>query len=182
MPRKQKAPKAVRRKAAPKANAPKAKTKAKFSGKTGTKAAPPASRKPAARGNKPPATPAPAPSNPRTIFDILHPGASAGFDPSFRDAPDGWRPDHARTLAAAAGLELSEDHWEAIRVLQGCYKDELQPRIRLLRDALDARFAGKGGMKYLFSILPGGPIAQGCVLAGVKPPHGARDLSFGSVA
>ncbi|MCC6776526.1 MAG: TusE/DsrC/DsvC family sulfur relay protein [Hyphomicrobiales bacterium] len=122
------------------------------------------------------------PSSPRTIFDILHPGAAIGSDPSFRDAPDGWTPDHARTLAAATGLELTEDHWEVIRVLQGCYKDELQPRIRLLRDALEARFAGKGGMRYLFAILPGGPIAQGCALAGVKPPQGARDLSFGSVA
>ena len=55
-------------------------------------------------------------------------------------------------------------------MLQGCYKDEVSPRIRLLRDALEARFAGKGGMKYLFGILPGGPIAQGCALAGLKPP------------
>jgi tRNA 2-thiouridine synthesizing protein E len=85
-------------------------------------------------------------------------------------------------FAAAAGLNLTEDHWEVIRVMQGCYKDELKPRIRLLRDALEARFAHRGGMKYLFGILPGGPIAQGCALAGVKPPHGATDLSFGSVA
>jgi tRNA 2-thiouridine synthesizing protein E len=119
---------------------------------------------------------------PRTIFDIMHPGAAAASDPGFRDAPEGWMPAQASTLAAQAGLTLTEDHWEVIRVLQGCYKDEALPRIRLLHDALEARFAGKGGMKYLFGILPGGPIAQGCILAGVKPPHGARDLSFGSVA
>lgn len=118
---------------------------------------------------------------PRTIYDILHPGADAS-DPSFRDAPDNWTPAHARTLAGEAGLALTEDHWEVIRVLQGCYKDEVSPRIRLLRDALEARFASRGGMKYLFEILPGGPIAQGCALAGLKPPHGAKDLSFGSVA
>jgi tRNA 2-thiouridine synthesizing protein E len=119
---------------------------------------------------------------PRTIFDILHPGAAAASDPSFRDAPDGWTPAQARALAAQAGLTLTEDHWEVIRVLQGCYKDEVSPRIRLLHDALVARFAGKGGMKYLFGILPGGPIAQGCALAGLKPPAGAKDLSFGSIA
>jgi TusE/DsrC/DsvC family sulfur relay protein len=113
---------------------------------------------------------------------ILHPNADSGPDPTFRDAPDEWTPAHAVAQAAAAGLTLTDDHWEVIRVLQGCYKDEVSPRIRLLRDALEARFASRGGMKYLFEILPGGPIAQGCALAGLRPPHGARDLSFGSVA
>jgi TusE/DsrC/DsvC family sulfur relay protein len=173
MPTKRKAPKAARRKTAPKA-------KAAVTSKA--KAAPRTSLQAATRASDPHAPQVRTPSAPRTIFDILHPGAATGFDPSFRDAPDGWSPDHARTLAAAANIELTDDHWEVIRVLQGCYKDELSPRIRLLRDALEARFASKGGMKYLFAILPGGPIAQGCTLAGVKPPHGARDLSFGSVA
>ena len=116
------------------------------------------------------------------MYDIVHPGVEAVMDPSFRDAPEGWTPASARALAAEAGLNLTEDHWEVIRVLQGCYKDEVSPRIRLLHDALNARFAGKGGMKYLFGILPGGPIAQGCALAGLKPPAGATNVSFGSVA
>jgi TusE/DsrC/DsvC family sulfur relay protein len=188
MPTKRKAPKAARRKIASgtktKADGgakAKAKTKAKTKTKAQTKAAPRAGRQSAAPASKSSAPQARAPSSPRTIFEILHPGAT-GFDPSFRDAPDGWTPDHARALATTAGLDLTEDHWEVIRVLQGCYKDEVAPRIRLLRDALEARFASKGGIKYLFAILPGGPIAQGCALAGLKPPHGARDLSFGSVA
>jgi tRNA 2-thiouridine synthesizing protein E len=37
-------------------------------------------------------------------------------------------------------------------------------------------------MKYLYTLLPGGPIAQGCRLAGLKPPAGAVDQGFGSVA
>lgn len=119
---------------------------------------------------------------PRTMGGILHPGADWGIDPDFRDAPEGWTRAAAFAQASATGLTLSEDHWEVVRVLQGCYRDEASPRIRLLRDALEARFAGKGGMKYLYQILPGGPIAQGCALAGLKPPHGARDESFGSVA
>jgi len=187
--KKRKVAKRVQRKAAPK---PKAKTnvpsKDKVAGKAKAKTAPAAKRKLSAKRKAAPRTGVSAlssaaiPPTPRTIFDILHPGAATGVDPSFRDAPDGWSPDQARTLAAAADLELTEDHWEVIRVLQGCYRDEPLPRIRLLRDALDARFASKGGMKYLFAILPGGPIAQGCTLAGLRPPHGARDLSFGSVA
>jgi tRNA 2-thiouridine synthesizing protein E len=124
----------------------------------------------------------PARPAPRTIFEIVHPGAASVADPSFRDAPEGWTPAQAGVWAAETGLKLTDEHWEVVRVLQGSYKDEPSPRIRLLRDALEARFADRGGMKYLFEIFPGGPIAQGCLLAGLKPPHGARDVSFGSVA
>jgi TusE/DsrC/DsvC family sulfur relay protein len=116
------------------------------------------------------------------MYGILHPGLETETDPSFPNAPDGWTKAHAEALAVHSALKLTDDHWEVVRVLQGCYKDEVSPRLRLLRDALEARFADKGGMKYLYVILPGGPIAQGCALAGLKPPAGARDLSFGSVA
>jgi tRNA 2-thiouridine synthesizing protein E len=119
---------------------------------------------------------------PRTMRGIVHPGADFGSDPEFRDAPEGWTRAAALAQASTAGLTLTDDHWEVIRVLQGCYRDELSPRLRLLRDALEARFASKGGMKHLYRILPGGPIAQGCALAGLKPPHGAHNGSFGSVA
>jgi TusE/DsrC/DsvC family sulfur relay protein len=173
MPTKRKAPARTKRKAAPVA-------KAKAAGKAKKKAAPSTKRKAASRAN---ALPAPQTRTaPRTMYGILHPGVETEMDPSFRDAPEGWTPASARALAVEAGLKLTEDHWEVIRVLQGCYKDEVSPRIRLLHDALNARFAGKGGMKYLFGILPGGPIAQGCALAGLKPPAGATNISFGSVA
>jgi TusE/DsrC/DsvC family sulfur relay protein len=174
MPKKRKAPKAGRKKTTPRA-------KAKTAANAKAKVASSKKRKVASRASDPAVQTAARPV-PRTIFDILHPGAATAADPSFPDAPEGWTPAQARVLAAKASLSLTEDHWEVIRVLQGSYKDEVAPRIRLLRDALEARFAGKGGMKYLFGILPGGPIAQGCVLAGLKPPAGARDLSFGSVA
>ncbi len=173
MPKKRKAPTAAQR--TPRATA-------KTAAKAKAKAAPSTKRKAAARVTDPAAPQIATRPVPRTMFDILHPGAATASDPSFRDAPDDWTPANARALAAEAGLTLTEDHWEVIRVLQGCYKDEVLPRIRLLRNALEARFASKGGMKYLFGILPGGPIVQGCALAGLKPPHGARDLSFGSVA
>jgi tRNA 2-thiouridine synthesizing protein E len=181
MAKRQKTPKAKRDKPVPKARV-KSAGKTKSAGKPSPKAVSATCRKPATRRGGPTAAHGQASSNPRTIFELLRPGTATGADPNFRDAPDGWTPERARVFAAAAGLNLTEDHWEVIRVMQGCYKDELKPRIRLLRDALEARFAHRGGMKYLFGILPGGPIAQGCALAGVKPPHGATDLSFGSVA
>ena len=39
----------------------------------------------------------------------------------------------------------------------------------------------KGGMKYLYKLLPKGPISQGCALAGIENPAGNIDRSFGSV-
>lgn len=119
---------------------------------------------------------------PGIMYGILHPDLAAETDASFPNAPDGWAKADAEALAAQLGLQLTDDHWEVVRVLQGCYKDEVSPRLRLLHDALEARFAAKGGIKHLYEILPGGPIAQGCALAGLKAPAGARDLSFGSVA
>ncbi|MGB5339763.1 MAG: sulfite reductase, partial [Gammaproteobacteria bacterium] len=36
-------------------------------------------------------------------------------------------------------------------------------------------------LKYLYTLLPGGPVAQGCRLAGLEPPAGSQDAGFGSV-
>ena len=79
------------------------------------------------------------------MYGLLHPAVALQEEPEFRDAPDDWTPDVARAFAAGANLTLTEDHWEVIRVLQGCYKDEVSPRLRLLRDALEARFPALQG-------------------------------------
>ncbi|MBM3567226.1 MAG: sulfite reductase [Alphaproteobacteria bacterium] len=114
--------------------------------------------------------------------DLLYPSGQPEIDPDFPDAPADWSRGRAEGAAQALGLALTAEICEVIRVLQGCYKDEVAPRLRLLHDALQARFAAQGGMKYLYGVLPGGPIVQGCHLAGLRPPAGARDQSFGSVA
>ena len=90
-------------------------------------------------------------------------------------------PARAVEQAAREGLELTDDHWEAIRVLHACYADEEEPPSRRISDALEARFDAKGGRKYLFQLFRGGPIAQGCRLAELQPPSGSVDESFGSV-
>jgi len=90
-------------------------------------------------------------------------------------------PARAVEQAAREGLELTDDHWEAIRVLHACYADEEEPPSRRISDALEARFDAKGGRKYLFQLFHGGPIAQGCRLAELQPPSGSVDESFGSV-
>ena len=118
---------------------------------------------------------------PMTMQDITNPGASRSV-PDFPDAPSGWTPEAAREQAERMGIELSEEHWEAIRVIQGAYRDEAAPPLRRIHDALDARFSDQGGMRHLYEIFSGGPVTRGCILAGVKPPAGAVDESFGSTA
>jgi tRNA 2-thiouridine synthesizing protein E len=53
---------------------------------------------------------------------------------------------------------------------------------RELHDALEEKFHIQGGLRYLYRIFPGGPVAQGCRLAGLKVPEGAIDKAFGSVS
>ena len=112
---------------------------------------------------------------------ILDPTGQDERDESFPNAPRGWSREFANERATADDLDLTEEHWEVIRVLQACYADEEEPPVRRLADALEARFSDKGGRKYIFQLFPGGPIAQGCRLASLVPPSGSVDNSFGSV-
>lgn len=105
-------------------------------------------------------------------------------NPRFRHAPPEWTPAAAEGVARQEGLQLTDDHWELVRGIQEFYARHEGAPIRLteLHDALEEKFHHKGGFKYLYELLPGGPIAQGCRLAGLPPPSGAVDRSFGSVA
>ncbi len=106
-------------------------------------------------------------------------------DPDFPYAPLDWTRENAMKAAQSESLQLMEAHWEAIRALQNYYArhdDETVINLRDLNDALHEHFHFQGGLKYLYSLFPGGPINQGCRLAGLKAPFIAIDRSFGSVA
>lgn len=119
---------------------------------------------------------------PKTMDDILHPN-NAEADPDFPHAPDKWVPADAVSVAGDEGLELTDDHWEIIRALQNYFSRHEPASIgaRALHDALDENFHSRGGMKYLYQLLPGGPISQGCRLSGLVAPAGSSDSGFGSV-
>lgn len=121
--------------------------------------------------------------NPHTMEEVLNPGVTAGQDPNFPNAPIEWRKEHAIDKAQAEGITLSDDHWNVISALQEYFVRHEDKRIntRELHDALDEKFHTKGGITYLYELLPGGPIAQGCRLAGLEAPAGAVNSSFGSV-
>ena len=115
-----------------------------------------------------------------TMRDVLNPGATLS-DPTFPWAPEDWARDEAETIARTENLDLTEDHWQTIKALQGYFNRVERPNIRELHDALDEAFHAKGGIKFLYRIFPGGPVAQGCRLAGLPLPVGSEDPSFGSV-
>jgi len=41
-------------------------------------------------------------------------------------------------------------------------------------------FMPKAASKHLYTLFPKGPLAQGCLLAGLQPPAGTQDKGMGS--
>jgi tRNA 2-thiouridine synthesizing protein E len=116
-----------------------------------------------------------------SMDDILHPGAKKSADPDFPNAPEGWQKTTAIEAAKNEGLALDDDHWELVRALQEYFAKHERPNVRELVDALEEKFYQKGGLRHLYKLFPGGPVAQGCRLAGIEVPAGAVDKGFGSV-
>ena len=103
---------------------------------------------------------------------------------SFPHAPAGWTLAAAVETARDEGLEIGEEHWEALRALHAYYARHggAAVNLRELHDALDEKFHRQGGIRHLYLLFPAGPVAQGCRIAGLKVPAGAIDKGFGSVA
>jgi TusE/DsrC/DsvC family sulfur relay protein len=121
---------------------------------------------------------------PSLIEALREAGDAQGKNPGFPHAPAGWTREAALKTARREGLEPVSDHWETVRALQEYYARHQDGTVNLreLHDALDEHFHAKGGRKYLYELFPGGPVAQGCRIAGLKAPAGATDKGFGSVA
>lgn len=116
-----------------------------------------------------------------SMREVMNPNLGSAVDPDFPHAPADWSRSGAEEAARAEGLTLEDDHWQTVRALQGYFAKQDDPNVRELHDALDEKFHGKGGLKYVYQIFPGGPVAQGCRIAGLEPPAGSTDKSFGSV-
>jgi tRNA 2-thiouridine synthesizing protein E len=119
---------------------------------------------------------------PLTMKEVLIPSL-ANRNRAFPDAPEDWTIQEAENIAKQQGIALSEDHLRVVRALQeysSKHKNE-KPNVRELHDALDENFHRQGGIKYLYGVFPGGPVAQGYLIAGIEPPANATNKSFGSV-
>jgi len=102
---------------------------------------------------------------------------------NFPNAPSDWQPSDAENTAKQQGITLNQDIWDLISALQNYFgtHDKNDHNRREITDALEEKFHTKGGIKFLYKLLPDGPITQGCQLAGIRNPAGNVDLSFGSV-
>ena len=116
-----------------------------------------------------------------SMSEIMNPNLRKQRDPSFPFAPRDWSRSEAQATANDEGLTLGDSHWETLSALQEYFSKNDTVQIRKLHDALEERFHAKGGLRFLYGLFPGGPVAQGCRIAGLQPPPGSTDASFGSV-
>ncbi len=84
--------------------------------------------------------------------------------------PSAWCEDWARETAKRLQVDLTEDHWEALRFMRA-FLDERQV-------APDARFVMRhlsqtkgAGRNRLFELFPYGYVGQACKLAGMRRPR-----------
>lgn len=100
----------------------------------------------------------------------------------FPYAPVEWDLDKAVEMARAEGITMTEEHVKVLLDLQDYFfHHEERINLRELHDALEEEFHIDGGIKHLYELFPGGPIAQGCRLAGLVVPAYAKDDNFGTV-
>ena len=108
--------------------------------------------------------------------------SSVKYDPACNHITADWSDEDVIDTATEEGLELTDDHFSVIHALQEYYsRHEINDlNMREIHDALEEKFHYKGGLKYLYDLFPGGPVAQGCKIAGLHIPAGATDKGFGS--
>ncbi|MBD3671480.1 MAG: TusE/DsrC/DsvC family sulfur relay protein [Gammaproteobacteria bacterium] len=91
-----------------------------------------------------------------------------------------WGREIAESLAREVNVELSDQHWDVVQMLRRYYEE--MGGVEYARDLsamLDQRYRDKGGLRYLHTLFPGGPITQGCKIAGIPLPKDSSDPSFG---
>jgi len=108
-----------------------------------------------------------------SILTLLHRNAAPAL-------PE-WRESMAVRMAADERLDLTPDHWEVIYLLRAMQMEQGRlPSARKLLNYLSEQFAHEGGRRYLYTLFPEGPVAQGCRLAGVPAPSDTFSNAFGT--
>jgi len=96
---------------------------------------------------------------------------------------ENWTENTARSMAQVENIDLTEAHWSVIRFLREYYqKHGAVSHARTLTEALEEKFQIQGGLKYLYTLFPDGPVNQGARIAGVPVPGDSTNASFGSVS
>jgi len=92
-----------------------------------------------------------------------------------------WNEGIAAARATEEGIVLRDEHWAVVNFLRDDYINDGPKTARSLTELLEENFGSRGGIKYLYTLFPNGPVNQGSRIAGIPTPKGATDPSFGSV-
>ena len=101
------------------------------------------------------------------------------------DEPDveQWDRSVATELARQEGVKLSDEHWDVVSFLRKHFEGVgTIDYARDLSTILNQRYENQGGLKYLYRLFPGGPVSQGCKIAGIPLPKDNKDPHFGNVS
>jgi len=88
-------------------------------------------------------------------------------DEGFMTDPDEWTETLAKSLAAQIGIDLTDEHWKAIRFLRDDFAKEGET-------ATLRRISVVGGIptKSIFALFPQKPAKKLAYVAGLPKPHG----------
>ena len=89
-------------------------------------------------------------------------------DEGFMTEYDEWDEDLGTALAAAIGVEMTDEHWKAIRFL----RDDFKAAGRDRRRCAASRPSGGIDTKQLFVLFPKKPAKKMAYIAGLPKPHG----------
>src|SRR3989338_674922 len=86
--------------------------------------------------------------------------------------PQDWNEELAREFAQKESIQLTEDHWDAIRYMRTYYAEhQIAPDARHVIKHLAERM-GPDSRNALFELFPYGYVKQACKIAGMKRPRG----------
>lgn len=84
--------------------------------------------------------------------------------------------------AKKTGFNLTSQHWDAIAFINKFYDyhENEQLKVSDYNKALKGKYSNQGGLKYLYSLFPDGPVNTITQLANI-PVNSVRNQSMGSV-
>lgn len=94
---------------------------------------------------------------------------------------DNWSVEQGRHIAAAEGIDLDDARLQVVNCLRDYYLQHGDVDSgRTLGEMLDLQFSKEGGRKYLRTLFPLGPVAQGMRIAGLDVPDYTENDGFGT--
>jgi TusE/DsrC/DsvC family sulfur relay protein len=85
--------------------------------------------------------------------------------------PATWTEEIAHRFAAQENIQLTDDHWAAIRFMRDYYAEhQVAPDVRHVMKHLATR-PGNEGRNRIFELFPYGYVKQACKIAGMKRPR-----------